>query len=499
MDNEFFEVRKKKLEKYTAIKKQTYANRFDKQHNCAHLTQLADGTEHVSTAGRIMSMRNMGKLTFIHIQDHTAKFQCSLNRGVLGDADYDLLIDTLDIGDFIGVEGEIFTTQRGEKTLRAHTCQLLSKALRPLPEKWHGLTDPELKVRQRYLDLLTNEETRKRFEVRQQVIRYLRTYLEKHDFLEVETPILQSTASGASARPFITHHRALDLPLYLRIAHETYLKRLTVGGYERIFEIGKCFRNEGVDPSHLQEFTMLEYYVAYWDYRDNMRFIQSLLQNLLVEVLGTSTIHYQGKAIDFAGEWPEITFRHLLLQDTGIDIDHYRDLTSLKKGIQQQGLALDLDHYISYGSLLDGLYKKYARPKLVQPIFVTHQPKELAPLARSSDEEASKLNMFQLVVNSWEIVKAYSELVDPVEQRELLLEQARLAEAGDEEAMMLDEDFILSMEYGMPIMSGLGLGIDRLLTLLTDAKSIRDVVYFPSLRPMERHEVDGKIVKEEKR
>jgi lysyl-tRNA synthetase, class II len=272
-----------------------------------------------------------------------------------------------------------------------------------------------------------------------------------------------------------------------------------VGGYERIFEIGKCFRNEGIDPSHLQEFTMLEYYVAYWDYRDNMRFIQLLLQNLLTEVLGTVTIHYQGKELPFSGEWPEITFHHLLLRETGIDIDHYRDLPSLKKVISQQGLALDVDHYLSYGSLLDALYKKYARPKLMQPTFVTHQPKELAPLARSSDEDASKLNMFQLVVNSWEIVKAYSELVDPVEQRELLLQQARLAEAGDEEAMMLDEDFILSMEYGMPILSGLGLGIDRLLTLLTNAKSIRDVVYFPSLRPLERNEVDEKIAKEEKR
>jgi len=370
---------------------------------------------------------------------------------------------------------------------------LLSKGLRPLPEKFHGLQDPEMKARFRFLDLIMNEDTRKRFEVRHKVIHFIRTFLVENNFVEVETPVLQSISSGASARPFVTHHNALDIPLYLRIAPETYLKRLIAGGYDKVFELAKCFRNEGIDPSHLQEFTMLEFYAAYWNYRDNMRFIQSLIQNMLQKVLGTQVIEYQGQKLDFSGEWKEYTYRELVLEYSGIDLDEVRTLEDLRAAIKAKNLTTDvpLEKYVGYGSLVDALYKKVCRPHLIQPCFLTKHPEELVPLARKADEDPRKLDLFQVLVNGWEIVKAYSELVDPVEQRRRLEEQAELAQKGDEEAMAMEEDFILAMEYGMPPISGLGLGIERIVALLTDSVNIRDVIFFPSLKPPSQNELES--------
>jgi lysyl-tRNA synthetase class 2 len=336
-----------------------------------------------------------------------------------------------------------------------------------------------------------NPETWQRFAVRNNVLNGIRTYLTSHNFFEVETPILQIASSGASARPFATHHNALDIPLYLRIAPETYLKRLMAGGYERVYELGKCFRNEGVDGSHLQEFTMMEYYVAYWNFRDNMAFIQGMIQDLVMRITGSLTVEYQGTTLDFSGEWPEITYRELLLKDTGIDLDLIETLDDLQQAIRDKGLDFQLEQYVGLGALIDALYKKYSRPNLIQPMFLTMHPSEVVPLARRSDDNPNTLDMFQVVVNSWELVKAYSELIDPVEQHQRLLEQRELAAKGDDEAMMLEDDFIVCMEYGMPPMSGLGLGVDRLITLLTNSKNIRDVVYFPSLRPPVRSELDG--------
>ncbi|HHT9121383.1 MAG TPA: lysine--tRNA ligase [Candidatus Wunengus sp. YC63] len=491
MSKNYYDIRFSKLESWASQRLPRYPERFEKSHTCVEMKDLPDGASEISCAGRIIAIREMGKLTFAHIQDHTGRIQFALNVNTIGEDEYKFLLKHLDVGDYVGVRGSMFTTKKGERTLKVTNCVLLAKSLRPLPEKWHGLVDHELRARQRYLDLLSNEDTRQRFIVRNKVIKFIRRYVESFDFFEVDTPILQSASSGASARPFVTHHNALDIPLYLRIAPETYLKRLMVGGYERVYELGKCFRNEGIDASHLQEFTMLEYYAAYWNYRDNMQFIQTMIQEMVREVAGSLTIEYQGTTINFSGKWPEITYRDLVLADTGIDLDLIATLDQLKDEVRSKGMDLPIDQYVGLGSLIDALYKKFSRPKLIQPMFLTMHPSELVPLARRSDAEPRKLDMFQVLVNSWEVVKAYSELVDPAEQRTRLLEQRVLAEAGDEEAMMLEEDFILCMEYGMPPMSGLGLGVDRMITLLSNSKNIRDVIYFPSLRPIELSDVEA--------
>jgi lysyl-tRNA synthetase, class II len=483
MAQEYYEQRLAKLQEYAASGRPKYPDRFEKTHSCTQARALADGAP-ARSAGRLMTLRRMGKLSFAHVQDHTGRLQVAFNMRTLGPEEYAFLLDHLDLGDLVGVTGEMFTTKTGERTLNVQQGLILAKSLRPLPEKWHGLTDLELRSRQRYLDLIANEQTRRRFDIRRQVFSFLRSYLEAFEFVEVETPILQNISSGASARPFRTHHHTLDIPLYLRIAPETYLKRLVVGGYERVYEIGKCFRNEGIDASHLQEFTMLEYYAAYWNFRDNMRFIQTMLQELVRQVKGSLQFEFRGVQLDFSGDWPEITYRNLLLADTGIDIDLVSTLDDLRRAIKERGLDIDADQHVGVGSLMDSLYKKYSRPKLVGPLFITMHPSELVPLARRSDEEPSKLDMFQVLVHSWELVKAYSELVDPVEQRSRLLEQRVLAEAGDDEAMMMEDDFILAMEHGMAPMSGLGLGIDRLVALLAGTRNVREVIFFPNVVPL---------------
>jgi lysyl-tRNA synthetase class 2 len=428
-------------------------------------------------------MRIMGKLTFAQLQDETGKIQISLQQDILGPEDYKFFTKKLDIGDHIGIVGATYTTQKHEKTIQVESLQLLSKGITPLPEKFHGLSDPELKARYRYLDLIMSEATRKKFKARHEVISFIRSYLDKSGFTEVDTPILQTIPSGASARPFITHHNALDIPLYLRIAPETYLKRLVAGGLEKVYELGKCFRNEGIDASHLQEFTMLEYYCAYWDYRDNMVFIQKMIQEMIQKVCQTLELTYEGVSLNFGGQWPEMTYRDLVYKYTQIDLHEVRTIQDLKAAVLAKGLEMPLDKYVGLGSLIDGIYKKFCRPHLIQPIFITKHHPDLVPLARVSDENPQELDMFQVVVNGWEVVKAYSELVDPVEQKKRLEEQAKLHEAGDEEAMLMEDDFIMAMEYGMPPMSGLGLGVERFIALITDSSNIRDIIYFPSLKP----------------
>ena len=489
MSDQYREVRLQKLANWKE-RQVAYPGRFKKTHTSAQVKDLADGTQGVSSAGRLMTMRVMGKLAFATIQDTSGKLQISFQVDTLGKDEFKFLTKNFDIGDHLGVWGSTYTTQKGEKTISVERAILLSKGLRPLPEKFHGLQDQEMKARFRFLDLTMNEDTRRRFHVRHKVLHFLRNFLVDNDFIEVETPILQSASCGASARPFITHHNALDIPLYLRIAPETYLKRLIAGGYEKVFELGRCFRNEGIDPSHLQEFTMLEFYAAYWDYRDNMRFIKDLIQSLLQNVFGTLEIEYQGQKLNFAGEWKECTYSELVKEYSGIDLNEKSDLESLQAAIREKHLDIPLDKYISYGALVDALYKKCCRPHLVQPCFLTMHPEELVPLARKSDDNPRKLDMFQVLVNGWEIVKAYSELVDPIEQRRRLEEQTLLAAQGDEEAMMMEEDFVLAMEYGMPPISGLGLGVERLVALFTNSLNIRDVIYFPSLRPPTLSEMD---------
>ncbi|MBV9161154.1 MAG: lysine--tRNA ligase [Pseudonocardiales bacterium] len=440
----------------------------------------------VRLAGRVVLWRRMGGLIFGHVQDRSGRVQISLSRDDLGEELFKEWSRAVKIGDFIGIAGNLYTTRLGERTVAVFELTVLNRTVRALPDKWQGLSNVEARYRRRYLDLLVNAESRDRFRTRAKIIQRIRRFLDDNGFLEVETPILQEAASGAAARPFVTRHNALGEDFYLRISPETFLKRIVVGPLDRIYELGRNFRNEGMDSSHLQEFTMLEWYAAYWDYRDNMTFVRELILTVLDEVLGTRTVTYDSVKLDFGADWPELDYRGEIARRTGIDLTVIRDLPTLRARVAE--LGIDVEDAASYAGLVDLLYKKTVRPELIQPCFLVHHPVELVPLARRSDEDPTRLDMFQVVVNGWEIVKAYSELIDPVEQRLRLEEQVELREAGDDEAMMMEEDFIEAMEYGMPPMCGLGLGIDRFVALLTDAPTLREVVLFPTMRGIRKNQ-----------
>ena len=481
-------VRREKVEK---IKEFTnpYPERYEITHSLEEAAKLEDGTDNVRVAGRIVFMRKMGKMSFLKLRDFEGELQVSLKIDLLGEETYQFFKSMVDIGDFIGVSGEIFTTHTGEKTLRASTFTFLGKALKPLPEKFHGLTDSELCYRHRYVDLIMNESTRQRFKIRFQFIRELRHYLDNLGYYEIETPILNNKASGAVARPFISHHNALDIDVYLRIAPETYMKRAVVAGLNKVYEIARCFRNEGMDATHLQDFTMIEAYQAYYNYEDNMKLIQHMLQTIIQNIFGTLTIQVGDKMIDMSGDWPRVSFRELIKKYADIDINDYPTKESLLQVINEKNIVLDSEtpvEDLGYGNLIDYLYKKVARPHIIEPIYLTEHPVSLSPLARANDERKDITDRFQLVVNGAEIVNGFSELVDPAEQEKRLLEQAKLKENGDEEAMDMDYDYIGAMEYGMPPISGWGMGIDRVIQLLTGSENIRDVVLFPLMRPLEK-------------
>ena len=475
------ESRLRNLTEQRALGINPYQDRFEATHTLHAAHDAADGTA-VTLAGRLLTRRSFGKLVFATIVDGSGRLQISFEKTSLAADMFRLAEKLVDLGDHIGLEGEMWTTRRGERTARVLRLIPLSKALRPLPEKWHGLQDPDIRYRQRYLDLIASPATKERFLLRSRVITFIRRYLDDHRFLEVETPILQPASSGAAARPFVTRHAALGRDLYLRISPETYLKRLIVGGLERVYEIGKNFRNEGIDASHLQEFTMLEWYVAYWNYRDNMRFVKDLIQALLKEFAGSTRITYQGTELDFGGDWPEVSYYEAVREGSGISLEQLRTREELGRAVKERFPDITIDEFKSYPALVDALYKKVVRPRLVQPTFLFHHPTELVPLARCNDANPRILDMFQVVVNSLEIVKAYSELIDPVEQRARMLEQQSYRDQGDDATMMMEEDYIVCMEHGMPPNSGLGLGIDRLVAILVNAETLRDVVYFPALR-----------------
>ncbi|MDD6224476.1 MAG: lysine--tRNA ligase [bacterium] len=478
-------VRKEKIHKIREYCN-PYPERYHITHSLIEAANLADETSDVRVAARIVFMRKMGKMSFLKIRDIEGDLQISIKIDVVGEAAYDFFKTYIDIGDFIGVEGEIFTTHTGEKTLRATSFQFLGKALKPLPEKFHGLTDLEACYRHRYVDLIMNQETRERFKIRVQFIRELRHYLDNLGYMEIETPILNSKASGATARPFMAHHNALDLDVYLRIAPETYLKRAVVGGIPKVYEIARCFRNEGMDASHLQDFTMIEGYQAYYNYEDNMKLIQNMLQTIIQNIFGTLTIQVGDKQVDMSGNWGRVSFRELLIKHADIDIQVYNTKELLLSIIQEKGIQVESEtplENLGFGNLVDVLYKKVARPHMLGPVYLTEHPTSLSPLARSNDDRPEVSDRFQLVINGAEIVNGYSELVDPQEQEKRLLEQANLKAAGDEEAMDMDYDYIGAMEYGMPPISGWGMGIDRIVQLLTGSESIRDVVMFPLMRP----------------
>lgn len=482
------EQMKVRLDKIPAIREAGYhpfAERFERTHRPAEADKLPDGTTGVRVAGRIVSLRFFGKLAFGHLYDVGGKVQFAAQKSVLNQQFEDLK-RLIDIGDFIGVEGEMITTKTGEKTINAQKLFFLTKSLRPLPEKFHGITDPELRLRKRYLDLIMSEESRERFLKRTKIIKTIRDFLDDNGFTEIDTPVLTNKATGALARPFLTHHNALDIDIYLRIAPETYLKRAIAGGFDRVYEFARSFRNEGMDASHLPDFTLLEYYCSYWNYVDNMNFTERLFKHLLMTILGSLELTYETQKISFDGDWPRYSFRDLILKDCGIDINQFDTREALMKEIDRKGIRFETDVEIDKagrGTIIDLLYKKVSRPQLINPTFITGHPLDLSPLARKNDENPLVVDRFQLVVNGWEVVNAYSELVDPVDQTERFKQQAEARAHGDKETMEVDNDFLQCMEYGMPPISGWGMGIDRIVALLTNASTLRDVILFPLMRP----------------
>lgn len=481
MSNEQTIRRLEKLNELRLQGIQAYPERYSLNYDLNEAGLLPDGLSGVRVAGRTMGIRNFSKLSFLTISTIQGSLQLLLKKDEVGEEAFSQFHQLVDIGDFIGVEGQMYTTKTNEKTLRIESYVFLGKSLRTLPEKWHGLSNVEVRYRQRYLDLMMTKETQTRMLARTKMVRAIRRFFEDHDFLEVETPILQHTSSGALAKPFKTFHNSLDTELNLRIAPETYLKRLIVGGFTKVFEFAKCFRNEGISPQHLQEFTMVEGYSAYWNYEDTMKFMREMVLYVLEQTFQTTTISIENNEIDFSLEWEIVSFRDLILNETGIDIDLYPDVKDLYEETKRKQIQLDDVgiESLGRGNFIDVLYKKTCRPKLVNPTFLIQHPIDLSPLARANDQNPSITDRFQLVINGAEVINAYSELVDPIEQRRRLEAQALLKSNGDLEAMEMDEDYLLAMEYGMPPISGWGFGIERLLMVLTESNTIKDCVLFP--------------------
>lgn len=482
MSNEIFELKREQF--LNAAEKGRFRDRFDKTHLAGDVLKLENDVKNVKTAGRVVALRNMGKALFAHIYDSTGRAQIYLGRDKENPKAFDEFTSEVSIGDFIGVEGEMFTTRTGEKTIKVESYQLLNKSLQTLPEKFHGIEDVETRYRKRYLDVIMNEDTRYVFEKRVAIIKSMRRFLEDAGFMEVETPILQTNPSGALAKPFYTHHNALDLEMTLRIAPETWLKRLIGAGFDKVYEFAKCFRNEGISAAHLQEFTMLEFYAAYWNWDDQRRFCTEMMRHIIKGVFGKEQITVRGHEVNFAGDWPVYTLAELIQRDTGLDVMTLMTKAELVTAMQAKDLDVDEDlKSISWPNLVDALYKKYSRPKLIQPCFVTKYPAEMGPLARKNPEDGRFVDLFQFLVIGVELIKAYSELVDPVDQRSRFEEQQAARTAGDDEAMPMDEDFLLAMEHGFPPVAGVGIGIDRLVTVLCEKDNIKESVFFPLMKP----------------
>lgn len=476
-----------KLENFKKAGVHPYPARFEKGMDIVDAQKLEEG-QPVSTAGRIMLFRQMGSITFAHLQDFSGRMQVIFKKDTLGDELYKLITKNHDLGDFVGVNGTIFTTKTGEKSILVSTWTFLGKALLPPPGKFHGVKDKEILHRQRYLDLMGNQETRARFAFRSEFIRGIREFYWQQGFVEVETATLIHKATGAAARPYHTHNNALDIDVVLRISHELPLKELVVGGFERIFELGKAFRNEGHDPSRLPEHTHLEHYAAFWNFEDNIRFTEQMFEYLFTRLGLSKTMSIRGRdgveqQVDWATPWPRIDYLELVNRDSGLDIMSYTSADALRNDIRARGIEFEGMKEMGITSLIDNLYKKVTRPRIIQPTILYNYPKILQPLARVSDSDARMVEQFQLVVNGWEIVKAYSELVDPIDQRERFVEQSAQKSAGDEEAMEVDEEYLVAMEHGMPPISGWGMGVDRVVALLTGQDNLRDIVLFPLMRP----------------
>jgi len=439
-------------------------------------------TPSISLGGRIMSMRVMGRAAFLDIRDGSGTIQALLRENVLGDA-YGLLKD-LDLGDHLGVSGPVMRTRTGQVTIEAHELTITSKGMKPLPEKFHGLRDTETRYRQRYLDLIANPEVMPVFAIRSKIIERIRAFFQSQGFLEVDTPILVPVAGGAHARPFVTHHNTLDQQLYLRIATELYLKRLIIGGFDKVYELGRVFRNEGIDQDHNPEFTLLESYQAYADYNDIMTMVESLVSTVAMEVLGTTQVQYGDQLIDFAPPWKRVDFRQELKDLSGVDIDAYTDDESLKHRATE--LGLDIEPKDGRAKVIDKLFSSYVEPRLAQPTFVLDYPVIMSPLAKAKPDSPGYVERFEAFAAGMEIANSYTELNDPAVQRERFENQEALRlMLGDDETDRLDEDFLIALEYGMPPTGGLGIGIDRLVMLLAGQTSIRDIMLFPQMRTLQ--------------
>jgi len=423
------------------------------------------------------------------LRDYTGRLQILVERDVVGRDFYNKIFKKLDVGDFLWVKGTLFRTKTGELTLEAREVTLLSKVLRPLPEKWHGLKDVELRYRQRYLDLIANEESRRVFVVRSEVVRKIREFLVTRGFMEVETPMMQPIPGGAAARPFVTHHNALDIDLYLRIAPELYLKRLVVGGFDRVFELGKCFRNEGISTEHNPEFTMVEFYMAYADYMDLMDLTEELISSLAREILGAAQVIYGEYTLDLRPPYRRITFHDALLELGKVPPEVLGDEAKAREYARE--LEIEEERMTTFGKVLGEIFEKRVEPFLVQPIFVYDYPRDISPLAKSKEDDPSLVERFEFFMACKEVANAYTELNDPVDQKVRFLEQIRERARGDEEAHRMDEDYLKALEYGLPPTAGEGIGIDRLVMILTNSPSIRDVILFPTLRPEVRREEEG--------
>ena len=489
--NEQMQVRIDKMHKIEEHGWKPFGHRYLWTHRAADIAaqfeELSANETQVKMAGRIMAIRGHGKTCFMDMQDKTGRIQVYVRKDVIGEENY-ALIKLMDIGDTVGVTGTAFRTHMGELSIKADAIEMLSKSLRPLPEKWHGLKDVETRYRQRYVDLIVNPEVRDTFVKRSQIIKSVREVLDSHDFLEVETPILNTIAGGAAARPFISYHNALDMQVYMRIAPELYLKRLIVGGMDRVYEMGRVFRNEGIDNRHNPEFTSVEIYQAFADYRDMMDLTEEVVVKTAEKVLGTTSIVYEGTPIELGSPWKRMSMIEAVKEYSGKDFTNVTDLEEARAIAKELNVAIEPTFGI--GKIINACFEEYVEDKLIQPTFITGHPKEISPLAKSNPENPEITDRFEAYIYGREICNGFTELNDPIDQKERFLKQVEERANGDEEANMMDEDFVNALEFGLPPTGGLGIGIDRLVMFLTDSSTIRDVLFFPTMKPI------GKAVSE---
>ncbi|HOE58022.1 MAG TPA: lysine--tRNA ligase, partial [Bacillota bacterium] len=484
-------VRREKLEQLKASGRNPFEIlNYDQTHHSKNIKENFAELEgkDVSIAGRIMSFRDMGKASFCDIQDRYGKIQAYTKQSEIGEEEYKLF-KTYDVGDIVGMKGYVFKTKTGEISVHVKQVILLCKSLQPLPEKWHGLKDTEIRYRQRYIDLIVNENVRETFYKRTEIIKAVREFLDKKDFIEVDTPILATIASGAAARPFVTHSNALDIDLYLRIATELYLKRLIVGGFERVYEMGKDFRNEGIDVRHNPEFTMIELYQAYADYNDMMKITEDMVAYCAKKVLGTTKINYQGTELDLTPPWNRITMVDAVKKYAGVDFNEIKSDEEAREAAKKLKVVDELKKKLAdctKGDILDAAFAVYVEEHLIQPTFILDYPVEISPLTKKKRDDPTMTERFEAFIYAREVANAYSELNDPIDQKERFEQQANDRELGDDEAYATDDDFVNSLEIGMPPTGGLGIGIDRIIMFLTDSYSIRDVILFPTMKPIEK-------------